>query len=366
MADSPLRRTCSSTQVLVQRSPVAGNIRLHTTSPSLKRNYSQAFHHTMGPPKRPLSSHVEVEHEEEHELASDDYNRRCPSPVPTEIIEDVVEEPPKDWVQECANEGIKVKDYAYSSGNPIIPIIWAKSLHSLALHDIHLRRRDFTDFYQLDGKTLYRLLSTDWVSQAEAERHWRPEDWERVNQYKQRPGGPDPFIMVPKRNRPTQAFRIAIRKDCFEHAEEELSDSEIWMEPDTPESWDGADNLTLLRDSKPDSDEHIDKKRRLDEDEADPDDYTYVSTPLITPENSITRSQSIARVASVRTPEPHDAPKFYSQPTHMTAPRSPRSPRAGSTPPRSPQKLERKPSLHQRRGAFGQRTLARSETILRF
>ena len=361
---APLRRTFSSTQVIPQQSPVAGNLRLNTTSSSpLKRSHSQAFHLSM----EETTHSTALPADEQDKLDSD--KAREPSPVPTEIIE---VEQDIDFIQECKDAGIAVHDYIDESAGLAAPSVWTGALSALALHDTHIRRPE-NKSYQVDGMSLYRLREIGWVTDAEADLYWREVDWERLNKYRNRPGGPAPFTVVPKRNLPFRVLRNAIRQEMFPSKAGDTPDEKIWQPEDTVDNWDGEGDYTLPRHKRQEvtetiwkafpslaEDNHVDKKRRCtqEEDAGDTDYETAQETPLNSPRGSPRRSHTkTSSKTTTPTRSPTSRPTSLSQPTPSPSrPHSSRR-RAGASQPL--RRTERLTSIPQGR------RLMRSETMLR-
>ncbi len=179
-----------------------------------------------------------------------------PSPVPTEIID--VE--PEDFVSTSKRHGVKVRDFGLEPISVRTPEVWVRPIQTLAQHDTYIRRPQSAQYYSLTGKSLWRLLKLGWVTQEEAKRHWTESDWQNLKAYENRPQGPYPFIISPRRPKPTAAYRAAMRIQQFGEPEpEDVSEEMIYVPPDEPGMWDGD-----KEEDEPDV-AHHEKKRKVDE-----------------------------------------------------------------------------------------------------
>ncbi|KAI0631403.1 hypothetical protein C8Q77DRAFT_1074499 [Trametes polyzona] len=173
----------------------------------------------------------------------DDAHPRPPSPAQTEIIEDVDEG--SDICMEKAKAlGVKVRDFAYeplpAGRDRRAPEIWCDPLEALIMHDQYIRvapRR--AENLRPSGKHLYRLLALGWVTQEEAERHWRDEDWKAVKEYGDRPLGAYPFRIPAGSKKPTASYRAALRLDKHIPASDDLPEDQVYVPPDEPDMDDG-------------------------------------------------------------------------------------------------------------------------------
>ncbi|KAI0072334.1 hypothetical protein K474DRAFT_408493 [Panus rudis PR-1116 ss-1] len=226
------RRSLSTTQIVATQ-PVAGNLRLHCSHPSLKRTYSQMIsENDSGRASSSSTPPLHIEIPLDMPLASP------PSPVPTEIIE----EDTRDIVQKCIEEGIKVRDYAYP---PLLqkdlraPELWRYPIRTLAQHDAFVRRPVMRQTYELHGKALWRLLDSGWVTQKEAELYWSPRDWEEVEKYKTNPLGPHPYTIPTDAQKPTRAYRARKVIDEFGPCPDEIPEVSIYVPDDVEGMYDG-------------------------------------------------------------------------------------------------------------------------------
>ncbi|CAL1702964.1 unnamed protein product [Somion occarium] len=277
MAASPLPRSTSSTQVLTE-SPIAGNLRIHASSPALKRKRSLLSNKRTATPSLPSFPSQPPYHFNLSDMLSSPVPEipeipPCPpSPVPTEIIE-LEPSPDVDHVDACVENGIKVRDFAYENlpDSCVIAHVWRNPINILAIHDRGIRRPSRHARYRLDGMNLYRLLESGWVTEKEAKMYWQKADWEAMEQYKARPGRAQVLLMSPEREKPTKRYRLLVMK-ANEDPDREIPDSEIWMPDDEPGMWDGEGDTVIgkklpepLRPVHADpQDAHIAKKRKLD------------------------------------------------------------------------------------------------------
>lgn len=230
MAPSP-RRTLSTTQ-LVASEPVAGNLRLHCSHPSLKRTYSQMMSDIVTPRASPSTPPLHIE------IPSDMPLVCPPSPVPTEIIE----EDTGDVVQKCIDQGIKVRDFAYSplSDKDLrAPELWRHPLRTLAQHDAFVRRPVMRQTYELHGKALWRLLDSGWVSQEEADMYWSKRDWEEVEKYRSNPLGPHPYTVPTNTLKPTRAYRARLVVEEFGPHPDDIPEESTYVPEDVDGMYDG-------------------------------------------------------------------------------------------------------------------------------
>ncbi|KIP02221.1 hypothetical protein PHLGIDRAFT_305189 [Phlebiopsis gigantea 11061_1 CR5-6] len=136
-----------------------------------------------------------------------------PSPVPTEIIDVEAE----DFVRTAQRYGVKVRDYAVDPPAPPLPRVaelWMNPVHTLLVHDMHIRRPAERDLC-LPGKQLRRLLDVGYVTQKEADAYWTEEDKLLLKEYDERPDGHYPYVIAFKRPKPTAAFRVSAREIVY-------------------------------------------------------------------------------------------------------------------------------------------------------
>lgn len=267
-----------------------------------------------------------------------------PSPVPTEIWEEDVEESCEERMEAAKATGVKVRDFAYEPiskerGDPRAPEIWNNPRESLIMHDRYIRR-DPTECedMRLSGKVLYNLLITGWVTHEEASKNWRPGDWKVVNDYICRPNGPHP-VRIPKHiKKPTAAYRAALRLQSFKTLDNDVPEQDIYVPPDEPGMDDGPKRMALPLQAyatvvapPPDipppsglrrrgfppanvalaaraaNDAHVDKRRRSSGESATPP-ATPPAGPSRTLSQSLSRSASFESLSGSRTP-PADEPR---------------------------------------------------------
>ncbi|KAI1793653.1 hypothetical protein LXA43DRAFT_999823 [Ganoderma leucocontextum] len=176
-----------------------------------------------------------------------------PSPVPTEIVEELVELSNEDHVVAAKEAGIKVRDFAYKpqpKGPRDIraPEYWGRPLDKLVVHDRYIRLNPSSDRFGhgIPGKLLWGLLSTGLVSKEEAETNWRPGEWKAYKAYVNRPLGPYPVCLPKAFKKPTIAYRKRLLQDTFD---QELSpkdlrrEDDVYMPPDAPGMDEGPKHL---------------------------------------------------------------------------------------------------------------------------
>ncbi|KAH9847771.1 hypothetical protein C2E23DRAFT_847400 [Lenzites betulinus] len=234
------------------------------------------------------------------------------SPAATEIIE-AVDEGSDVCMVKAKAAGVKVRDFAHeplSKGRDIrAPEVWNTPLEALILHDRYIRvaaRR--MENYRLSGKLLHRLLAIGWVTQEEADAHWREEDWQAVSAYVSRPLGAYPFTIPSGLKKPTASYRAALRLDQHVAAPDDLPEDKIIVPADEPGMDDGparVDAAFLRRavialngggaaanpaaTSSSVEAPHVDKKQRLNPPE---------STPPTTPPRGPCRTPTVSRSAT--------------------------------------------------------------------
>ncbi|KAI0367062.1 hypothetical protein BV20DRAFT_970919 [Pilatotrama ljubarskyi] len=166
-----------------------------------------------------------------------------PSPAPTEIIED-----PYKCSEVCMEEakavGVKVRDFAHEplpKGRDIrAPELWTTPLEALVMHDRYIRvAAHRAANFRPSGRVLHRLLALNWVTQEEAEFHWRDEDWKAVNEYANRPLGAYPFCIPAGVKKPTAAYRAALRRDKYVPFQDDIPEEKIFVPEDEPGMDDG-------------------------------------------------------------------------------------------------------------------------------
>ncbi|KAI0824408.1 hypothetical protein BC628DRAFT_435163 [Trametes gibbosa] len=239
------------------------------------------------------------------------------SPAATEIIE-AVDKGSDVCMVKAKAAGVKVRDFAYEplpkARDIRAPEVWNNPLEVLIMHDRYIRvgaRR--VDTFRLSGKLLHRLLAIGWVTQEEADSHWRDEDWKAVSDYVSRPLGAYPFTIPSGLKKPTAAYRAALRLDQHIPAEDDLPEDKIVVPADEPGMDDGPPRVdaTFLRRAvdalnggaapyKPITSgnadtPHVDKKQRL-------------STPEATPPTTPTRASVKTPSRNASTPRPATPP----------------------------------------------------------
>ncbi|KAI0354504.1 hypothetical protein OH77DRAFT_1426096 [Trametes cingulata] len=256
------------------------------------------------------------------------------SPAPTEIIEE-----PYKCSELCMEEakaaGVKVRDFAHEplpKGRDIrAPELWTTPLEALIMHDRYIRvAAHRAANFRPSGRDLHRLLALGWVTQEEAEFHWRGEDWKAVNEYAGRPLGAYPFCIPAGVKKPTAAYRAALRRDKYVPFPDDIPEEKIFVPEDKPGmddgpprvdpvflreavgtlrrtlSWaaTGVDNgISALSDLTCVDPVHIDKKRRLgglspSASAAATPENTPPSTPSCCPGQPTPRSASSAASSS--------------------------------------------------------------------
>ena len=252
-----------------------------------------------------------------------------PSPVPTEIVEDPVEESCEDRMEAAKAAGVKVRDFAYESfakmgRDPRAPEIWTRAREFLVLHDRYVRLHPTTRApLRPAGKILYNLLAIGWVTKKEAEENWRDDDWKVVHEYSSRPNGPYPVRIPTSLKKPTAAYRAALRREGFHAKEDDIPEECIYVPPDEPGMDDGPKRgpLPLQRCSTtvvapspsppqsmrglPPADVQLAKRRKVSGDPTPP------ATPSVSPPQTLgrtlSRSASFQSVSRSGTP-PADPP----------------------------------------------------------
>ena len=177
-----------------------------------------------------------------------------PSPTTTDIID--VEA--GDFTRTAQRHGVRVHDYALEPRNSFknspVKEYW-DPLASLLRHDIHIRKpKGSLGAHRLTGKDLWRLLDSGWVVVKEANRHWSAEDWKAMKAYRDRPGGPYPYVIGYARRKPVAGLRIHLRKSAFPAVQLALSDEDIYIPDDEPGMWTGEADVA---DSKGHADEDV-------------------------------------------------------------------------------------------------------------
>ena len=165
----------------------------------------------------------------------------CPSPAPTEIIEP---EPSSEELMAAAiATGVKGRDFAYETPRkPDIRAreVWKNPLDSLTSFDYYIRTDPVhASGLRLSGKALFNLRAAGWITDAEAQRHFRSADWEAVKAYEARPYGPYPCGMYVSAKRPTRAYRLRLLQQASGHNEFHIGENEIYMPEDEPGMDDG-------------------------------------------------------------------------------------------------------------------------------
>ncbi|KAI0773100.1 hypothetical protein BD413DRAFT_473288 [Trametes elegans] len=175
------------------------------------------------------------------------------SPAPTEIVDDFPQSG-EECMEKAKAAGVKVRDFAHEplpKGRDIrAPEMWLDPVEALVLHDRYIRvssRR--APNYRLSGKLLHNLRALNWVTQEEAEFHWRPEDWTAMQQYMDRPLGPYPFCIPKVLKKPTAAYRAYMRQERYAPLPDDRPEAEIYVPPDEPGMDDGPQRVdrALLR-----------------------------------------------------------------------------------------------------------------------
>ncbi|KAI0755273.1 hypothetical protein C8Q80DRAFT_1144020 [Daedaleopsis nitida] len=246
-----------------------------------------------------------------------------PSPVPTEIYEEPVEETPEERMEAAKATGVKVRDFAYepipkSAGEPRAPEVWIRCMEQLILHDRYIRAHPTCcEPLRLSGKNLHNLLAIGWVTRKEASENWREADWKAVNEYTSRPNGPYPVCIPKSFKKPTAAYRAALRLESFPPKEDDVPEDCIYVPPDEPGMDDGPLRLrhaplvaqpTLPYEPTPPAspscrrnatqkapvdDVHVDKRRRVSGGATPP------ATPPAGPSHALSRT--LSRSASFQT-----------------------------------------------------------------
>ncbi|KAI0324217.1 hypothetical protein GY45DRAFT_1331755 [Cubamyces sp. BRFM 1775] len=165
------------------------------------------------------------------------------SPAPTEIV-DFDDRTGEEHMENAKAAGVKVRDFAYEplpkERDVRAPEFWSTPREALVLHDRYIRAAPYRALnYRLSGKLLHNLLKIGWVTQEEAEFHWRDEDWKAMNEYMCRPLGPYPVCIPKGTKKPTAAYRARMRKEKFLVMPDDISEDKIYVPPDEPDMDDG-------------------------------------------------------------------------------------------------------------------------------
>ncbi|TFY75246.1 hypothetical protein EWM64_g8766 [Hericium alpestre] len=140
---------------------------------------------------------------------------RPPSPADTEIDPLAFWVPPKnndERAQLLADEGIKVRDYAYdftpkeNFREPFTP------RKHLVINDWYMRNPEKKRNYN-GGKELWRLLKMGWIKMKDVADHWQREDYKRVVEYIFREDGGEPgeWVNMPDDVPPAMPQRVQDR-----------------------------------------------------------------------------------------------------------------------------------------------------------
>ena len=162
-----------------------------------------------------------------------------PSPVPTEIVDNV----PEDYVRTAKCYGIKVRDFVDEPQRPTAPPpkeVWVDPWITLVVHDQHMMNPDNFK-YTLSGKFLRRLLEIGFVSEEEAERNWSETDKEHLKDFDEGGFGARGYVISKHRTKPTAAARERMRVALF--GDRSSRDKELYIPPDTPDCCDGGREL---------------------------------------------------------------------------------------------------------------------------
>ena len=154
-----------------------------------------------------------------------------PSPVPTEIVDNV----PEDYVRTAKSFGIKVRDFAYEPQRPTTSVpkeVWVDPWRTLVVHDQHVKCQE-NPKYQLSGKFLRRLLDVGFVTEEEAKHNWTEVDKERLKDWDDGGFGARGYIISKHRGKPTVAARERMRVAIF--GDRSTRKTELYAPPDTPD-----------------------------------------------------------------------------------------------------------------------------------